>query len=396
MQIVALLVPSTLTSQRADAAGAREAMDGAPQPTVLRVGAGRELKRPSAAAQIAHDGDIVEIDAGVYDGDAAIWRQDRLTIRGLGGRAQLRANGAHAEGKAIWVIKGNDTKVESVEFSGAKVPDRNGAGIRLEGAGLTVRDCYFHGNENGILAGANPVSDIVVEHSEFAHNGFGDGQSHNLYIGNVRSFTLRFSYVHHALVGHNVKSRALRNRITYNRIMDGNNGKSSYAVEFPNGGLAIVIGNVIQQGPATENPVIVSYGAEGLKYPPNELYFVNNTVVNDRPAGALFLFVKVGADATQIVNNLFSGPGDVLSGPGELRNNAVAPKTDFVDAARFDYRLKTGAAAIGRGVDPGTVYGFDLRPEAEYVHKAGKRARSNPGKLDLGALEYRPQSRSNL
>jgi len=389
MLAVALAMSLAPASQYAAAADTREAMREAAQPTVLRVGAERELKRPSAAAQIARDGDVIEIDAGIYDGDAAVWRQHRLTIRGLGGRAHLRANGAHAEGKAIWVIKGNDTTIERVEFSGAKVPDHNGAGIRLEGAGLTVRDCYFHDNENGILTGANQASDIVVEHSEFARNGFGDGYSHNLYIGHVRSFTLRFSYVHHALVGHNVKSRALRNHITYNRIMDENDGRSSYAVEFPNGGLALVIGNVIQHGPATENSTIVSYGAEGLKYPLNELYFVNNTVVNDRPAGGRFLFVKVGADAARIVNNVFSGEGDVLSGLGEQRNNVVAAKTDFVDPAGFDYRLKAGAAAIGRGIDPGSAHGFELRPSAEYAHKAGKRPRSYSGKLDLGAFEYR-------
>ena len=93
------------------------------QETVLRVGPQRELKRPSEAARIARDGDLVEIDAGAYEGDAAVWRQHGLTIRGVGGRAQLRANGAHAEGKAIWVIKGDDTTIEGVEFSGAKVPD---------------------------------------------------------------------------------------------------------------------------------------------------------------------------------------------------------------------------------------------------------------------------------
>ena len=179
---------------------------------VLHVGAGRKLTRPSAAAQVARDGDIVEIDAGLYEGDAAIWTQHGLTIRGVGGRAHLRANGAHAESKAIWVIKGSNTTIENVEFSGAAVPHRNGAGIRQEGAGLTVRNCYFHHNENGILTGANPDSDIVVEHSEFAYNGYGDGYSHNLYIGTVRSFTLRYSYVHHAVVGHNVKSRALKKR----------------------------------------------------------------------------------------------------------------------------------------------------------------------------------------
>jgi len=375
-------------SRPAVAADTQEEMRDAEQPAVLRVGATRELKRPSAAAQIARDGDVIEIDAGVYDGDATVWRQHRLTIRGIGGRAHLRANGAHAEGKAIWVIKGNETTIEGVEFSGAKVPDQNGAGIRLEGAGLTVRDCYFHDNENGILTGVNLASDIVVEHSEFAHNGFGDGQTHNLYIGNARSFTLRFSYVHHALVGHNVKSRALRNYITYNRIMDEKDGRSSYTVEFPNGGLALVIGNVIQQGPETENSTIVSFGAEGLKLPHNELYFVNNTVVNDRPAGGRFVFVRAGTDSARIVNNVFSGRGVVLNGPGELENNVVSEKTAFVDPAGFDYRLRAGAAAIGRGVDPGSAHGFELRPTMEYAHKTGKRSRGNSGKLDAGAFEY--------
>jgi len=389
MLVVALAVSLAPASKRVAAADMREAMREAAQPAVLRVGAERKLKRPSAAAEIARDGDIIEIDAGIYDGDAAVWRQHRLTIRGVGGRARLRANGAHAEGKAIWVIKGNDTTIEGVEFSGAKVPDRNGAGIRLEGAGLTVRDCYFHNNESGILTGANQASDIVVEHSEFAHNGIRDGQNHNLYIGNVRTFTLRFSYVHHGIVGHNVKSSALRNNITYNRIMDENDGRSSYAVEFPNGGLAFVIGNVIQQGPATENSTIVSYGAEGLTHPLNQLYFVHNTVVNDLPAGGRFLFVRAGADAARIVNNVFSGRGQWLSGPGELRNNVAVVITDFVDPANFDYRLKAGAAAIGRAIDPGSAYGFELRPTAEYIHKTKKRTRINSGKLDIGAFEYR-------
>ena len=49
-----------------------------------------------------------------------------------------------------------------------------------------MRDCYFHHNENGILTGRDPESDIVVEHSEFAHNGVGDGYTHNLYIGHAR------------------------------------------------------------------------------------------------------------------------------------------------------------------------------------------------------------------
>ena len=91
------------------------------------------------------------------------------------------------------VIRGADTTVEHVEFSGGRVPDKNGA---------------------------DPQSDVLVEHSEFHHNGAGDGYSHNLYIGQVRSFTLRFCSSHHERTGHLVKSRAQASSILYNRLMD--------------------------------------------------------------------------------------------------------------------------------------------------------------------------------
>ena len=360
----------------------------APSGTVLRVGAGHELKAPSAAAKIARDGDTVEIDAGTYAGDAAVWRQSNLTIRAVGGRAHMRADGAHAEGKGIWVLKGSNTTIEGIEFSGAKVSHRNGAAIRLEGPGLTVRNCYIHHNENGILTGGNRDSDVVIEHSELSFNGHGDGLSHNLYIGNVRTFTLRYSYVHRALVGHNVKSRAIKNYIAYNRIMDEKDGRSSYSIDLPDGGLSFVIGNLIQQGPATENRTIVSYGAEGYKNPLNDLYFVHNTVVNDDPGGGRFIFIKTGADVAQVINNLFAGPGDLVVGRADMRNNARASKRDFLDEHNFDYRLRAGASAIGKGADPGSAYGFALRPTAEYVHKAQKRPRAETAAFDLGGLQY--------
>jgi hypothetical protein len=357
---------------------------------VIRVGPGRELARPSAAAKIARDGDVIEIEAGNYDGDAASWTQNGLTIRGVGGRAHLRAAGANAEGKAIWVIKGANTTIENVEFSGATVGDGNGAGIRQEGAGLIVRSSYFHHNQNGILTSPNKTSDIVIEHSEFAHNGTGDGSTHNIYIGEAKSFTLRYSYVHHAVVGHDVKSRALTNHIAYNRIMDEKDGRSSYSIDLSNGGLAFVIGNVIQQGPEAENSGIISYGAEGYKYPVNELYVVSNTIVNNRPNGAQFVTVRPGAQSAKILNNVFSGRGETLRGTADLRDNIELTRSDFVNADAFDYHLKAKSPAIGRGIDPGSAHGFSLRPTEEYVDKARKRNRSSSGKLDLGAFEFRP------
>jgi hypothetical protein len=296
---------------------------------------------------VARDGDLIEIEAGVYAGDAAVWRQSGLTLRGIGGRAHLRADGAHAEGKAIWVIKGANTTVENIEFSGAKVGHRNGAGIRLEGSGLTVSNCHFHHNEMGILAGANPTSDVVIERSEFSHNMRPDGHNHNVYIGKVRSFTLRASSVHHAALGHNVKSRALQNYVLYNRIMDERDGRSSYALEFPNGGLTFVIGNVIQQGMFNDNRTMVAFGTEGLKNPVNELHFVANTMVNEDARGARFLFTRDGTHAARILNNVFAGPGKLLVGPGELQNNARVRMSEFAAPEKFDYRLKSSAASMG-------------------------------------------------
>ena len=355
--------------------------------TVL-VGPQHALKTPSEAATFARDGDVVEIEPGIYYGDAAVWTQNRLTIRARGGRAHLRADGAHAEGKAIWVIKGSATTIENIEFSGAKVADRNGAGIRLEGPGLTVRDSSFHDNESGILASGNLESDIVIEHSEFARNGAGGGSSHNLYIGTVRSFTLRYSYSHHAIIGHNVKSRAIKTYLLYNRIADEQDGRASYAIDLPDGGLAFVMGNLIQQGPETDNRTIVAYGAEGYKNLLNELYFVSNTVVNDDPKGGRFLVIRPGADAVRVINNLFAGPGELLSGKADSRSNLRTTKADFVNPDKLDYRLKARGAGIGKGIDAGSPYGFSLRPSEEYRHPLGKGPRPSAGPLDLGAHQH--------
>ncbi len=366
-------------------------------PATIRVGPGWAYSTPSAAAAVAKDGDIVEILAGTYSADVAVWVQNNLTIRGVHGRAHLLAGGKSAEGKGIWVIKGNQTKIENIEFSGAAVSDGNGAGIRQEGAGLTLRGCYFHDNENGILAGENLSSDIVIENTEFANNGNGDGSTHNLYIGKVRSFTLRFSYSHHAKSGHNVKTRASLNYILYNRIMDEQDGTSSYAVDIPNGGTAYLIGNLLQQGPETENYHVVSYGSEGLSYSKNEIYVVNNTFVNDRHDG-VFVRVQSGAAPVEIINNIFYGPGTTLSGIGRSRTNLTITKRGFlsfqskdpgfVDAGHFDYRLRAISPAIDKGSDPGEVSGFSLKPEAQYVHVAKAQKRVMFKSIDIGAYEF--------
>jgi hypothetical protein len=351
----------------------------------LRVGPGERLTLPSEAAAKARTGDVIEIAAGLYAGDAAVWRASRLTLRGIGGRAHLRADGHDAEGKAIWVVKGDDTLIENIEFSGAAVSDRNGAGIRAEGRNLVIRNCFFHDNENGVLGG---VGDVLIEGTEFAHNGAGDGYTHNIYIGaRTDRFTLRASYSHHARVGHNVKSRARENHIVYNRIMDEGDGESSYSIDLPNGGRTFVVGNVIQQGPAARNDAILMYGAEGIAADRDaDLLVVNNTFVNDFDRGR-FVVVSEMARRARLINNLVAGPGTFASGPVDETNNVVTREARFVDREHYDYRLRPDSPAVNAGTDPGMADAVPLLPAAQYRHPTGEVPRRIVGAPDAGAFE---------
>lgn len=373
---------------------------------VLRVGAGEALSRPSFAAAIAKDGDVVEIHAGKYIGDVAVWPQNNLSIRGVDGPVVIDADGKVAEGKAIWVTKGKGVHVSGVTFAGARSADGNGAGIRHEGGDLTVSACTFHDNENGILMGDLDQADILVQNSEFYRNGDGSGGSHNLYIGRVRSFTLRFSSSHHAIVGHAVKSRALRTVLAYNHLADMTDGRASYLVDLPDGGGALLIGNVIQQGRQAENSTLVSYGAEARRNGSGPFLVVNNTLVNLRDAG-LFVANRTQVPAT-IANNVFEGRGVLVEGPAELKANlhyhvhstaeTVKQWIDFEGLPRqsagfrqsdlFDYRLARGSPAIDAGGELGDVDGFRLIPEYEYAHPMSGRPRPKNGPIDVGAFEF--------
>jgi parallel beta helix pectate lyase-like protein len=358
----------------------------------LTVGPGQAFDKPCAAAAAAQDNDVIEIDAsGDYAGDVCEISKNGLTLRGVGGRAKIDAQGKNAAGKAIWVVSGRNTTLENLEFSGARVPDQNGAGIRLEGENLTVRGCYFHDNENGILSGANARSEILVEYSEFSQNGFGDGYSHNLYIGNVARFTLRYSYSHDSKVGHLVKSRAAENFILYNRL-SSERGSTSYELDLPNLGLSFVIGNLIEQGDSGENPTLLGYGLEGTAAgnPKHELYVVNNTFVNDRPNGGTFVNVGAAADVPALLqNNIFAGPGTISNQASAVSiSNFSGADPGFVGQKTFDYTLEADSPCVDRGTAPGVMAGVTLTPEWHYRHPADALSRVSVGTIDIGAYEF--------
>ena len=370
---------------------------------IIHVGGKSTVRTIAEAAALAKDGDTVVIAPGDYYGDVAVWKQDRLTIRaGAGGRVRLIAAGSHAQGKGIWVMSGGRVTVEDIDFSGARVPDHNGAGIRFEKGYLVVRRCSFKDNENGILTAAGDAT-LEIENSEFGNNGDGTGSTHNLYVGNIQTLKVTGSYFHHAKNGHLLKSRARENHIFYNRLTDELGGLSSYELEFPNGGMAYVVGNIIEQSATTDNSTIISFGAEGYGSPINSLYLASNTVIDDRPSNGIMLQVKPGAQQIQAVNNLVVGRGKLDGGhvkgwrdrvkdvakavyyqdksllwtesgiKGSFVNNTNVDWTVFALPMRYDYRLVPKSGLDGKFVQPVDVNGVSLTPRFEYVHPLSTR-----------------------
>lgn len=385
----AALLGAALAVAAAVPAGSTNAAPGAAAQRVLHVGPGRALARPSDAARVARDGDVVEIDAGVYDNDHARWPQSDLVLRAVGGRAHLASHGLIPNDKAIWILRGDNVTVEGIEFSGARSRARIGAGIRHEGGRLAIRDSYFHDNEMGILMGVLPTADILIERSEFARHVDPTGWTHAIYIGRVRSLTLRYSYVHATDEGHHVKSRAAVTYILYNRLSDEADGTASYEIDLPNCGLAYVIGNVLHKGPHADNTPAVAYGAEGCEDRAKGLFVVNNTLLNDMP-GAMLLRNFTRSPA-RLINNLVVGAERLAEGPHVAGGgNILAPTWRFTGADRYDPRLPPGSPAVDAGVDPGFAGGVALRPAFEYVHPLSGRERVDRGRPDVGAYALDP------
>jgi hypothetical protein len=281
---------------------------------ILNVGPGQQFQTVRAAVAASHDGDTIDVHAGTYVNDGAIINT-KISIVGVGGMAHFVGNGLIGNGKAFFVTNTNVT-FDHIEFSGAKVADHNGAGIRYQAGNLTITNCYFHNNQEGILAANNPSGTITIDHSEFGSNGYGDGQTHNIYIGGIKSFTITNSYIHDAIVGHEIKSRAAISTIENNRIVDGKS-TASYSVDLPSGGVAVVKNNLIQQGPNSQNRTIISYGERTFQLWANsKLQIANNTVVNGR-ASPLFLFNHYSTVTAAITNNKFFGltAAQLASGP---------------------------------------------------------------------------------
>jgi hypothetical protein len=358
----------------------------------LAVGPGQTFDAPCAAVAAAAPNDVIEIASGVYT-DSCVIGVAGLTLRGVADQPKIDLSGTDhpAQYKGIYVVTAADVTIENLELTGAHISDDNGANaaaIRIEAPGLTVRHCNIHDNQNGILGGTTGT--VTIEFTEFAGNGRGDGCNqggctHNLYIAAIDELQFRFNWSHRVATdtmdkGHLLKSRAKRNFILYNRL-SGEDGFDSYEVDAPNGGLLVLVGNVIQKGKQAGNSNLLAWGEEGASNPDKRVFLVHNTFVNDYGSGR---FLNLTGATLTAHNNIFAGAGSVGTSGAPSEDNWVGSDPGFKDAAHFDYHLGD-SSVMGKAVDPGMADAFDLTPDSEYLHPVGQTAR--PSTRDSGAFE---------
>ncbi len=233
----------------------------------------------ASAFAAAKNGSTITI-SGEWTAGGALTASN-VTVKG-NGTAHLK--GGAVQGKAIIVTSGQNTTIENIECSNAAVPDENGACIRHQGSGLTVRNVNFHDNQNGILSSADG-GNILIEGSTFERNGFnGDGgYAHGIYInGGNTELTIRNSkFLRSKLGGHEIKSRAAKTTIE-NTVIATLDGVDSRNIDIPNGGQVIIRNSVIEQGPNSENSNSVGIGHEGLTHTVNSVLLENNYIILER------------------------------------------------------------------------------------------------------------------
>ena len=289
----------------------------------LTVGEGKTYALPSQAAQAAEPGDVIRIFPGTYN-DCARWNANGLVIEGMGPDVILA--GKVCDGKGIFVTIGNDITIRNIIFTGAQAPSHNGAGIRVEGANLTLEGTSFIDNENGILTAANATSAIVIKNSTFRGNGNCIAAcAHGIYVGHVALLRVENSKFEAQHVGHHIKSRAVRTEIVNNSVQDGATGSASYLVDLPNGGSALISGNIFEKGPLSSNKrTAIAIGAEKETNPPGDILVQDNSFTNDTGIATVFVRNYTGRPINLLQNRL---PSDVtpLGAADTLQENTPKP-----------------------------------------------------------------------
>ena len=249
-------------------------------------------QRPYTVAEIGRSYDSLQqaVDAiGDASGTIRIasgrWRDCAVQTRGSVAYAaevpgQAALDGGVCEGKAALVLRGRSARIDGLIFANMRVPEYNGAGIRLERGDLAVSQSWFMDSNQGILTAEDPGGSILIEKSTFTRLGTCEGAggcAHSIYIGNYGALTVRRSRFEQGRGGHYVKSRAGRIEITESSFDDSRGKATNYMIDLPGGASGTIAENWFMQGQDKENySAFIAVAAEGKAHTSNGLAIAAN------------------------------------------------------------------------------------------------------------------------
>jgi len=239
---------------------------------------GREFRNVQAAVDAIGEGrGTVLLAPGRYR-QCAVQTAGVVTFRSAE-PGQAVFDGATCEGKAALVLRGRGATVDGIVFQNMRVPDLNGAGIRLERGDLDIVNSMFRNSEQGILTADDPSSAIRIDRSTFSGLGrCGDHPcAHSIYIGNYVSLTVTLSRFERGTGGHYVKSRAAKIEVTDSSFDDSDGRTTNYMIDLSEGATGRIARNIFVQGADKENhAAFIAVAAEGQRNSSKGLTIVDN------------------------------------------------------------------------------------------------------------------------
>ena len=216
-----------------------------------------------AVNAIGRGSGTIRIAPGVY-GECAVQEAGRVAYVAER-RGESIFDGGACEGKATLVLEGRSARVEGLVFTRVRVPDGNGAGIRLQDGDLDVSYTLFSDGQSGILSHNGPPGAIRIDHSTFSGLGEGDGV-HSIYIGHYGSLSVTNCRFERGRGGHYVKSRAPRIEVLNSSFDDSQGRRTNYLIDLSNGAAGRIAGNVFVQGTGKENyTTMITVAPEGAE-----------------------------------------------------------------------------------------------------------------------------------
>lgn len=293
------------------AAGAAALAQGMPTPfTVAESGRGYSALKDAVAA-IGNGKGTILIAPGTY-AQCAVQQGGDVSFRAQTPGSVI-LDGVPCEGKAALVLRGRSSNVDGIVFQNLRVPDGNGAGIRLESGNLTVANSLFRNSEQGILSGDAPGNSVTIDKSTFRHLGRCDRDldcAHGIYIGRYGSLKVTRSRFDQGDGGHYLKSRTPRVTITGNSFDDSHGHLTNYMIDLSNGASGEISGNEMVQGRDKDNhSAFITVAPEGREHDSSGLSIAGNSAsfVPGLQRGSSFV-ANFTADPVKIgANRLASG-----------------------------------------------------------------------------------------